>query len=651
MAVTQRIRDVLERTLSSNLVGRDAELRLLLRSCDPGGAPVTWLHGVAGIGKSVLLQEFALRAGELGITVILADGHFIEPTPEGFLVEIGRLLNRQVMTIEAASEILGSFGSVVLIVDSYELFLLLDAWVRLTFIPALPDSVRVILSSRQPPGVGWRLPVEWQGLLRTMSLGLLPEMHTLQMLGRLGVRGVDAERIFRLTHGHPLAIRMAVSARSARPEVDFEGLAAHAVVQQLTRLYLADVTDRNTRFAIEAASVVRRTTRSLLSAMLPESGGPEQYDRLSALPFFEASREGLILQDSVQESVALSLRSSDPHQHDCYRRAALRQIRSEMRNASVQNMWRYTADLLYLVEAPFIRDAFFPAGAQRVAVEPACAGDGPAIARIAEEHESPAALQAILSWWRQAPDCFQAIRDASGNLDGFYILIDLRQHGVKIPAADKLALNWRRHMRDEPVAKTETAILVRRWLSVSAGEAPSVAQAACWLDVKRTFLQLKPRIQRCYITLTDPAPYAAAARLLELRAISTAATSFDGVRHQLLMLDFGPQSIDGWLGSIVARELRLEQDGILDVDARELILDHGRTSLTALESGVFRYLSEHQGVNVSRAELLQKVWGHSHDTGSNVVDVVVRSLRRKLGSRASMIATVRGVGYRLRSAT
>jgi DNA-binding response OmpR family regulator len=41
------------------------------------------------------------------------------------------------------------------------------------------------------------------------------------------------------------------------------------------------------------------------------------------------------------------------------------------------------------------------------------------------------------------------------------------------------------------------------------------------------------------------------------------------------------------------------------------------------------------------------VWGYTH-VGSNVVDTIVRSLRRKLGERASMIETVRGHGYRMR---
>ena len=49
---------------------------------------------------------------------------------------------------------------------------------------------------------------------------------------------------------------------------------------------------------------------------------------------------------------------------------------------------------------------------------------------------------------------------------------------------------------------------------------------------------------------------------------------------------------------------------------------------------------------LSRDELLEAVWGHNVDAGSNVVEVYMRYLRRKLGS--DRFVTVRGVGYRLK---
>ncbi|MNJ82269.1 Alkaline phosphatase synthesis transcriptional regulatory protein PhoP [compost metagenome] len=61
-------------------------------------------------------------------------------------------------------------------------------------------------------------------------------------------------------------------------------------------------------------------------------------------------------------------------------------------------------------------------------------------------------------------------------------------------------------------------------------------------------------------------------------------------------------------------------------------------------------LLDHEGSVLSREELLADVWETSFTGGSNVVDVHIKSLRKKLGDRAvnpTYIATVRGVGYRL----
>jgi two-component system, OmpR family, response regulator QseB len=56
-------------------------------------------------------------------------------------------------------------------------------------------------------------------------------------------------------------------------------------------------------------------------------------------------------------------------------------------------------------------------------------------------------------------------------------------------------------------------------------------------------------------------------------------------------------------------------------------------------------LMRHPGRVLSREELLSHVWGYDHDPGSNVVDVYVGYLRKKLGRET--IETARGMGYRL----
>ena len=117
------------------------------------------------------------------------------------------------------------------------------------------------------------------------------------------------------------------------------------------------------------------------------------------------------------------------------------------------------------------------------------------------------------------------------------------------------------------------------------------------------------------------------------------------------MLDMGPGSVDAWLTKLVGAEItaeEVESSKVLDVEAHELLLSSGRVGLTSLEFGVMQYLQERPGKAVGRYDLMEAVWGHRNPTASNVVDVVVRSLRRKLGADAASVETVRGTGYRYR---
>jgi DNA-binding response OmpR family regulator len=83
----------------------------------------------------------------------------------------------------------------------------------------------------------------------------------------------------------------------------------------------------------------------------------------------------------------------------------------------------------------------------------------------------------------------------------------------------------------------------------------------------------------------------------------------------------------------------------LDLIARRARLTGRVVELTAREFALLEMLMRHAGQAVSRGDLLLNLWGMDFDPRSNLVDVYVRYLRRKLGD--AWIQTVRGVGYRM----
>ncbi|WP_293338072.1 response regulator transcription factor [Microcoleus sp. CAWBG58] len=85
----------------------------------------------------------------------------------------------------------------------------------------------------------------------------------------------------------------------------------------------------------------------------------------------------------------------------------------------------------------------------------------------------------------------------------------------------------------------------------------------------------------------------------------------------------------------------------LDLRTRKVKVGDRTVELPAREFTLAETFLRHPGQVMSREQLLDRVWGYDYDPGSNIVDVYVGYLRKKLGS--DLIETVRGMGYRLRT--
>ncbi|MGR3277334.1 response regulator transcription factor [Acaryochloris marina NIES-2412] len=86
---------------------------------------------------------------------------------------------------------------------------------------------------------------------------------------------------------------------------------------------------------------------------------------------------------------------------------------------------------------------------------------------------------------------------------------------------------------------------------------------------------------------------------------------------------------------------------VLDLQTRKAKVNDEWIELPTREFILAETFFRHPGQVLSRQQLLDRVWGYDYDPGSNIVDVYVGYLRKKLGD--DLIQTVRGVGYRLKT--
>lgn len=634
----------LEDHLAASFVGRTDELAALGSALEPSGPAVTFVHGLAGVGTSALLERFGVEARRRGATVHHLDCGAVQPTPAAVLAVLAGGGPDAPVGVDAVARSLAAHGPTVLLLDHWEAFRLLDTWFRLELVPRLGPSVAIVAAGQQPPSVAWRASSDPAAAVRSLTVDVLPRADSLRLLAREGVTGADAERLYRLTRGLPLALRVAAAAATRSARIDVAAVALPDVAAVITAAYLVTL-DPQVRVAVEALSVVRRGTASLLAAMLPGSA-PGLPGALAQLPFVQTTVDGLALHDAIRVPVAAALEGVDPSRYAAYRQAAWQVVDRELRGARPSDTWRYTADLLYLIDHPLVREAFFPPSAAQQVVEAATGADVDDIATISGDHLVASVARTVAAAVTVAPTRVRVVRSATDPVAGFMVPLERAALTSDPVRRDPLVGAVREHLRRHPVAPSQDVLLLLATLSRAAGEARSDASAALWLDIKRTYLDRRDRLRRVYAIVVDVEGFLATARPLGFTAVGD-PVEVDGVTHHVTLLDFGPACVDGWLSWLAGEQVGDRPRALrLQPDTRTARVHDRAVTLSQLEFGLLEHLVRLGGRPVSRGDLIREVWGQDYAGGSNVVDAVVRTLRRKLGPAAHMVEAVRGVGYR-----
>ena len=85
----------------------------------------------------------------------------------------------------------------------------------------------------------------------------------------------------------------------------------------------------------------------------------------------------------------------------------------------------------------------------------------------------------------------------------------------------------------------------------------------------------------------------------------------------------------------------------LDTDKKTAFRDGREIALTAKEYAILEYLLHNKGIVLSREKILHHIWNYDYEGSSNIIDVYIRTLRKKVdaGYDQKIIQTVRGIGY------
>ena len=552
--IAERLSEAAGRTF----VGRQDELSLLSNAITAEKLPfvVAFVHGPGGIGKSWLLRAVMDRVGPQ-VQRLNLDCREIEPTPQGFLGALAGSLQME-EPVPDMDAVIGRFGESggrhVLTLDTYETFGLMDTWLRREFVPALPDSVFTIIAGREAPNPAWITTPGWQELFGEIKLSPLTDRDVQMMLASRGLTTAQIGRVKRFARGFPLALELAAAAIRTQPDLEIMRGPPPKILGHLTSVFLHGLPPE-TEEAVQAAACVRRVTEPLLEALLDHTDISETFSSIQSLPFIDATADGFIFQDVVRETISESLVLRDPDRYHTYRKRAYSYLTGASHRAAANTLWQYTADLLYMIENPIARNAFFPEGATDLRVEPATPGDESNIREIARAWEPPKSFRMIESWWRHHPEAFHVVKSQDGDVQAFYLFFEPTKVSRRLLETDPFTAAWLKHLVKDPVEPEERVLFCRRWLDRTSGESPAPATGACFLDVKRTYMEMRPSLRRIYCPVKDLSIFEPILFPLGFTSIGSASVSVDGICYQTIMNDFGPSSVDGWLAKILGQEL------------------------------------------------------------------------------------------------
>jgi class 3 adenylate cyclase len=664
-APPKKLSERLKTAAKTSFIGRQKEMSIVLDAIESEEPPffVAYVHGPGGIGKSRFIHAAMDRINP-AINRYIMDCRQIEPTPKGFQLALEAALKVEESEPDFETVVnclTGKEQRSVLALDTYETFGLMDTWLRQEFLPSLTENVFIIIAGREAPNSAWVTTPGWSELFREIRLGELSEEDALRMLESRGLEPAQIERVKKFTHGFPLALEMAAAAINTQPDLEITGGPPPKILQQLTDAFLAglpaEIID-----AVEAASTVRRITEPLLGTLLKISDVREIYKNLRTLPFIEAAAEGLVFQDVVRETISKELERRDPERYRKLRRRAYSYLTKQSHRAAANTLWQYTADLLYLIENPIARGAFFPEGASELRVEPASANIFDDIHKIIDSNETEACGYWLKRWLNNHPETFNVARSPDGRVDAFYFAYEPEKVTHALLNEDPFTSSWLRHLIEDPLATGERALFLRRYLDRKTGEMPSAAVGACYLDIKRTYMELRPGLRRVYTAVRDWDALEPIFTPLGFAPLKKFDVTIDDLTFRTVMNDFGPSSIDGWLARLIGAELGITSDEAQDLKPAKWsgIMD-GRRLLTVLFTDIVG--STHKAVELGDRrwqellenhhrvvrQKLEEYQGHEVDTAGDGFFAVFDKPASAVRCASSVSKAVADLGIQIRS--
>lgn len=526
---------------------------------------VLYLSGAIGVGKTMLLRQFAQIGKSLQIPVIYLDAKKLDVrshdlSPELFLNSLQSIFNLSfesttISNIEIIARIVPYLNQYVILIDSYELLLPLDDWLREEFFPQLSAHTLIVLASRRSPSLAWRTDPGWQALLQTVCLQNFTLEDSQRYLAQREVPATHYPAIWEFTQGHPLALSLIADHLAQPQSLAIQPAAMPDLVKTLLEKLLEEVPSPTHRRALEACAIAHLTTEAVLAAMLEQQDVHALFEWLRGLSLIESGRSGLFPTTLVRETLVADLRWRHPdwyaQLHQRLRTYYLGRLEQTRGQEQQQVLWEYA--FLHR-HHPAVRSSLVWQAQGDLVVDRFQERDRSQVLKMIASHEGTAAAQLAAIWLTQQPQQVMVVRNGEQQPVGFVMAVALHEATADALAADPATrAAWQYLQIHCPLRSGEGAMLYRCWMADRTYQSVSPTQSLIFIHALQQ-LRYLPGMAFTFVACAQPEKWSPLFAYADFARLAAADFEVDGRSYGVYGHDWRVVSPAAWQALLVQRE-------------------------------------------------------------------------------------------------
>jgi len=522
---------------------------------------VLYIFGPGGVGKTTLLRQLQQLCGQNSATAVYIDARNIEASPDALMTTLANALGQPGHT--QPLQIIGERGTRhVLFIDTFELLVPLDGWLRDVFMPGTPENLLVVLAGREAPATGWRSDPVWNELMRVLPLRNLTPEESRTYLSQRNIPDNQHQAILNFTHGHPLALSLVADTFAQRQSMGepFRPEDAPDVIKTLLEQFVQKVPGPAHRAALEACALTRVMTEAVLSVALDMPLVSELFEWLRGLSFIESNRLGLFPHDLLREALVADLRWRNPVWHAELHKRVRNFYKTRLAQTTGLEQQLVLFDYLFLHRDNMLIKQFFDwqetGTTLPQAMQPA---DIPALLEMVRRHEGEESVRYAEHWFARQPHNVLVVREPGRSNEplGFLCTVEFNEASESDLKADPgTAAAWAYLQRTAPLRAGERCTMFRFWMARDSYQAVSSIQSLLGVNMTRHELTT-PRLAFSFMPFADAEFWEMVAAYADLARVEEADFTVEGHRYGIYAHDWRTTPPAAWLDLLAEREIAL----------------------------------------------------------------------------------------------